>query len=1055
MKRLILHLGWTAGLCMSLQAGQFKFPTQTFTVPDGFEVEQIAGPPLVERPISGSFDELGRLYVTDSSGSNDKVDKQEIEKPHRVRRLEDSDGDGRFDKTVLFAEHLMFPEGCLWFDGSLYVSAPPSIWKLTDANDDGVADSRSEWHQGKTLTGCANDLHGPYLGLDGWIYWCKGAFARQTYDIAGGKTFSTRASHVFRAPADHATLEPVLTAGMDNPVGVAFLPDGERFMCGTFLVHPEGGQRDGVVHAIYGGVYGKPHDVLDDHPKTGDLMPIMTHLGAAAPCSVIRYESSSFGQEYRDNLFVCCFNMHKISRLVLTLDGATFKTKDTDFLVSDNTDFHPTDVIEDADGSLIVIDTGGWYKLCCPTSQLSKPDVLGAIYRVRRVGAPKPEDPRGLRLKWASMGAGELVRLLDDPRPAVRRRALYQFSKLGAGAVATLADALKTSPSIQARQNSIWALTRIDAPQAREAVRGALRDHDESVAHAAVHSVSLWRDGSARESLVALLATSKPALQRAVAEALGRVGDASAVPALLAARAAAPAMDRVLEHSLIYALIELGDNPAARAALDQQLSRLASDKDALVGSEGASRVAALRAALVALDQVRNSDLKPELVAPLLASPNASLRQTAMWVAEHHADWGGALAGFFQTRLQATDLTDSDRQELRQQLGQFARTTPIQQIITEQLNAPNTPVAVREVLLGAMALAAPRQPPAGWADAVRQNLAGSDESLVGCAVATARVLSDVKTNAPDFSLGLRRIGQDAARSANLRLEALAALPGGLAAVEPDLFHFLCASLDPARPVAERGAACGVLTKAQLTGDQLLALADTLKQVGPLELTRLLGAFERSTNSEVGLKLIQCLKEAKGLASLRPDLLQALATKYPDPVPQRAQELLASLRVDTAQQKAHLDELLAALRNGDIRRGQAIFNSQKAACATCHAMGYLGGHVGPDLTSIGQVRTERDLLESIVYPSASFVRSYEPYVVKTKSDDEYSGVLRRDAPDEVVLATGPTTEVRIARTDIVDMRPGTVSIMPAGLDEQLTHQELADLVAFLKATKWGAN
>ena len=50
-----------------------------------------------------------------------------------------------------------------------------SIWKLTDTDDDGVADRREEWFQGKTLTGCANDLHGPYAGPDGYIYWCKGA----------------------------------------------------------------------------------------------------------------------------------------------------------------------------------------------------------------------------------------------------------------------------------------------------------------------------------------------------------------------------------------------------------------------------------------------------------------------------------------------------------------------------------------------------------------------------------------------------------------------------------------------------------------------------------------------------------------------------------------------------------------------------------------------------------------------------------------------------------------------------------------------------------------
>ena len=89
----------------------------------------------------------------------------------------------------------------MWYGGSLYVAAPPIIWKLTDTNGDGVADERVEWFDGKTLTGCANDLHGPYLGPDGWIYWCKGAFAKQTYERPGKPPFVTRAtSHLSRSP---------------------------------------------------------------------------------------------------------------------------------------------------------------------------------------------------------------------------------------------------------------------------------------------------------------------------------------------------------------------------------------------------------------------------------------------------------------------------------------------------------------------------------------------------------------------------------------------------------------------------------------------------------------------------------------------------------------------------------------------------------------------------------------------------------------------------------------------------------------------------------------
>ena len=357
-------------------AGEVTVDGRRFTLPDGFEIELVARSPLVDRPIAASFDHRGRLYVTDSSGSTERVEIQLKRRPHRIVILEDTDGNGRFDRSVVFADRMMFPEGVLWHDGSVYVSAPPTIWKLTDTDGDDIADLREEWLT-QTLTGCANDLHGPYLGPDGWIYWCKGAFAEQTYERPGGVPFTTRAAHIFRRRPDGGIVEPVMTGGMDNPVDVAFTPGGERIFTTTFLQHPRDGKRDGLIHALYGGVYGKVHGVIDGHPRTGPILPTLVHLDAAAPCGLHRIESGELGEEYRDNLFATLFNMHKVTRHVLHHDGATFKTIDEDFLRTDDVDFHPTDVIEDADGSLLVVDTGGWYKLCCPTSALHKPEVLG------------------------------------------------------------------------------------------------------------------------------------------------------------------------------------------------------------------------------------------------------------------------------------------------------------------------------------------------------------------------------------------------------------------------------------------------------------------------------------------------------------------------------------------------------------------------------------------------------------------------------------------------------------------------------------------------------
>ena len=100
LRGLLHSLAWFAMLAGLTPVGaeEFKLGDRTLKVPGGFTIERIAGPPLVDRPITAAFDEQGRLYVADSSGSNDNVQKQLAEKPHRIVRLEDTDGDGTFDK---------------------------------------------------------------------------------------------------------------------------------------------------------------------------------------------------------------------------------------------------------------------------------------------------------------------------------------------------------------------------------------------------------------------------------------------------------------------------------------------------------------------------------------------------------------------------------------------------------------------------------------------------------------------------------------------------------------------------------------------------------------------------------------------------------------------------------------------------------------------------------------------------------------------------------------------------------------------------------------------
>lgn len=1023
-------------------AASFNFDGLSLTVPDGFEIDRIAGPPLVDRPISAALDDRGFLYVTDSAGMSDGAEKQIKDKAHRLLRLEDRDGDGRFDEHTVFADRLMFPEGCLFHEGAVYVAAPPEIWKFTDGDGDGVAEKREVWFDGKTLTHCGNDLHGPYLGRDGWLYWTKGAHAEQHYILPDGRRFDTRSCHIFRARPDATQVEPVFTGGMENPVGLAFTPAGERILSGTFFWTPAAGERDGLIHAIYGGVYGRAREDLADHPLTGSIMPNLTQTGASAPCGIICCETDSLGSGFRGSLFTCYFNLHKVMHHEVVPNGATFKTKETDFVTSDSPDFHPTDVLEDADGSLIIVDTGGWYKICCPTSQLAKPDVLGAIYRVRRTGAPKLEDARGLKIAWDKLEPAGLSPFLADQRARVREHAIRELSHHGGAAVPALRETLMHSESALARQNAVWALSRISGDEARAAVRKAFEDKDASVVQPALHVAGIWRDRKSLELLAAIMLTHKDsAIARTAAEGLGRLGDGAAVPALLDAAgglreetpddSGAPASDaaRIIEHSIIYALIEIGD------------------AGAVSGSIHSSNVRKRRAALVALDQMKKGLLPAGSITPLLNDDNAMLRLTAEWIVGHHPEWGDVLAGHFRERLNRPPADDAAQLALEKQVAGLTRSPAIQSLLASSVVQDGNATG-RVVALRAMARAGVNPAPAGWLDALSALLPGADAATLPDLVATARALPLPKTGHAGFTGALARAGRRDDVPAQVRLDALV-VSAGAGLVDPTLFNFLIRNLMPDQPLLVRSAAAAVVAKAKLSGEQQLALADALRSVGPLEMPRLLPAFERNASEALGHRLVAALKDSAGLRGLRADLLAGLFVKYPPSVEAEGRFLIALVNADAGKQAAHLDDLVAHLPSGDVRRGQAVL--LRAGCLVCHSIGYSGGRFGPDLTNIGKVRTPRDLIEAIVYPSASLVRGYETITVSTKSGAAFAGTIARESADEVVLNIGPQIQQHIARGEIAQMNPANISLMPQGFGDLLQRQDLADLIAFLRASQ----
>jgi putative heme-binding domain-containing protein len=639
-----------------------------------------------------------------------------------------------------------------------------------------------------------------------------------------------------------------------------------------------------------------------------------------------------------------------------------------------------------------------------------------------------------------------------------RGGAMNELVKRGDIAVPILQQLTTNSFENHHRLDAVWALTQIKSDVARQAIRSLVRpnpprnisrsdvvrydyDFDPPVVKAALHSIALHRDKLAFEALTNFVTWAPNDLRRMAAEALGRIGDARAIPVLLKATAQPDFQARkslvslnpiepVLQHSITFALVEIGDARATALGLNSE------------------NELAQRAALIALDQMSGGNLQPDQVTPLLSSSDVLLKQTASWIVSHHPDWGDALAGYLSKRLSGSTANDSDAPELQRQLADFARHASVQNVLAAVTADNSAPQANRLITLRAMSAARPKETPTNWPPALAKVVASSDLDVQREAVLAARNLN---YHGVELTTALHALLASENTPADIRLNAFAAIKG-LGRLSRPAFEFLRSQLDSTNAVATRLLAAEVLGRPPLTPNEMNDLTKTARTAGPLELPKLLAIFHRATNEYVGLNLIDALKQSPSASSLRVEILRPNLTNFPAIVRQRADELLASIHTDTAQEKARINELLESCKNGDVRRGQALFNSPKAACSSCHAIGYLGGNVGPDLTRIGQIRNERDLLEALVYPNASFVRSYEPMIVTTKAGEEYSGVLRKDSAEEVVLATGPNIEQRIARSEIADMRPGSVSVMPSGLADQLKKEELADLLAFLKATRW---
>lgn len=1014
----LLSIIFFCSSCGEQPATQANLPQ----VPEGYTVEVAAGPDLLDYPMFATLDETGRLFVFESTGNvYPKTDSALKDPKFRIKLLEDTNGDGVYDKSTIFADKVGFPQGGVFYKGSLYATSAPDLLKFTDTDGDGVADKREVLLSGWTLNVNANSLIGPFMAPDGWLYMTS---AIMGFDVTSkeGERMKGETARIWRVRTDGSGLEWISAGGMNNPVELTFTAAGEPIGTETYFTDPKAGERDALVYWTEGGVYPKPNSNIDRDKlvRTGDLMPVVSKYSRVSPAGIGRYRNTVLGDDFKDNLFSAQFNTHRIIRHKLSREGASFRTEDEPFFWSDSEDFHPTDVLEDADGSLLVVETGGWFIKGCPLSQVSRPELKGSIYRVRRNGAKNTVDPYGNKIQWKTPEPEMAIKYLEEDNPFVSDRAAQSLVDAGDAAIEPLKILLKKTSSAEAKVKAVFICYRVGTPGALAAVRDALNDADQQVRIAAARAAGLAKDALAVDQLIKLVGRNEPAVRRQAATALGQIKDKKAVEALLAA--ADDTNDRFIRHAIIYALVSINAPELVASGLAHP-------------SAGVQE-----AALIALDQMPSSALQAKQLTPFLSANNISLKHTALWVAAHHPEWSAEMVQFLTDRFQHGALSAEEEQRFGTILVSFCGDARMQRFIADQFKAA-TP-AHQLFLLRSMEDCSVENFPAIWTTQLQHQLAPGIDAQV-----KSRVMQLVRLRGlASLSKQLQQVADDMKSSTELRVEAVTTLLKSEPKLTDHNFDYLYNVLLNEKEASLRQQVATTLAQGELSDKQLLKLAtDFLPEADAFILPRLVPVFQGKHAVEIGNALALALTQSPSLSGFTPEYLEKIFAQYPDEVKSATAPLMAKLNEVRADRLKRLEVLEKNIPNGSLDSGRALFFG-KATCSTCHTIGAEGGHFGPDLTSIQKDRSAHDLLEAIVYPGASFVREFESYRIKTK-DGEHTGIIRERTPDAIILAASAQTTVRIARADILSTEILDMSLMPQGFDQLLNNQEMADLMAFI--------